>query len=227
MIMELIIDVLILFIILNCVFKLSLWHFWQQLVYSLLLGAFAWWSVRYAVLQSKTQIADFLQNISALQTVAILVTIESAVGLSFCLNKLQDGSRKWLRTLLYIYPSLLMFPVVFYLLTQTVFAATGVEFNTTAMVFAVGIFILLPLLSEAVRWLLPDETGRLEIHLLLTIFVCILGLIATEHGRIVYAVKEAPVNWVSLSLTLGLFLLLTVAGFLINRFKWYLINRKK
>lgn len=224
--MELIIDVLILFIVLNCVFKLSLWRFWQRLTYSLLLGVFAWWSVRYAVLQSKTQISDFLQDISALQTVAILVTIESAVGLSFCLNRLQNGGRKWLRALLYIYPSLLMFPVVFYLLTQTIFAATGVDFSTTAMVFAVVIIILLPILSKAVCWLLPDETGRLELHLLLTVFVCILGLIATEHGRMVYAIKEAPVDWLSLVRTLGLFLLLTVAGFLLNRFKWYITNRK-
>ena len=218
--MELIIDVLILFIVLNCMFKLSLWQLWQRLAYSVLMGAFAWWSVRYAVLQSKTQIADFLQDTSALQTVAILVTIESAVGLSFCLNRLQDGGRRWLRSLLYGYPSLLMFPVVFYLLTQTVFAATGVDFGTTALLFAAGIIILLPLLSEAARWLLPDETGRLELHLLLTIFVCILGLMATEHGRMVYAVKEAPVDWLSLGLTLGLFQLLALAGFLLNRLKW-------
>ena len=221
--MELIIDVLVLFIVLNCVFKLSLWPLWQRLLYSLLLGAFAWWSVRYAVLQSKTQIADFLQDTSAMQTVAILVTIESAVGLSFCLNRLQDvGSRRWLRTLLYAYPSLLMFPVVFYLLTQTVFAATGVDFTTTAQLFALGVMLLLPVLSAAVRWMLPDETSRLELHLLLTIFVCILGLVATEHGRMVYAVKESPVDWHTLGFTLGVFLLLTVVGFLLNRLKWHI-----
>lgn len=220
--MELIIDVLVLFIVLNCVFKLSLWPLWQQLIYSLLLGAFAWWSVRYAVLQSKTQIADFLQDTSAMQTVAILVTIESAVGLSFCLNRLQDGGRKWLRILLYAYPSLLMFPVVFYLLTQTVFAATGVDFTTTAQLFALGVMLLLPFLSAAVRWLLPDETSRLELHLLLTIFVCALGLVATEHGRMVYAVKESPVDWHTLGITLALFLLLTVVGFLLNRLKWHI-----
>ena len=221
--MELIIDVLVLFIVLNCVFKLSLWPLWQQLLYSLLLGAFAWWSVRYAVLQSKTQIADFLQDTSAMQTVAILVTIESAVGLSFCLNRLQDGSsRRWLRTLLYAYPSLLMFPVVFYLLTQTVFAATGVDFTTTAQLFALGVMLLLPVLSAAVRWMLPDETSRLELHLLLTIFVCVLGLVATEHGRMVYAVKESPVDWHTLGFTLGVFLLLTVVGFLLNRLKWHI-----
>ena len=220
--MEVIIDVLVILIVLNCVFKLSLWHLWQRLIYSLLLGAFAWWSVRYAVLQSKTQIADFLQDMAAMQTVAILVTIESAVGLSFCLNRLQDGGSRWLRTLLYAYPCLLMFPVVFYLLTQTVFAATGIDFNLAALLFALGVMVLLPVLSAAVRWMLPDETSRLELHLLLTIFVCVLGLVATEHGRMVYAVKETPIDWHTLGLTLGLFLLLAVAGFLLNRLKWHI-----
>ena len=48
--------------------------------------------------------------------------------------------------------------------------------------------------------MIPEKTGRVEIHLLLTIFVCILGLISTEHGRMVYAVKENPIDWTSLGL---------------------------
>lgn len=218
--MELIIDVLILFIVLNCVFKLSLWKLWQQLLFSLLLGGFAWWSVRYAVQQSKTQIADYLQNITAVQSMAILVTIESAVGLAFCLSWL-NGRAGRLHRLLYGYASLLMFPAVFYLLTQTIFAATGVDFGLTAKAFAVGIVVLLPVLVQAVGWLVPEKTGRVEIHLLLTIFVCILGLISTEHGRMVYAVKENPIEWSSLGMTFALFLLLAIVGFLFNHFKWY------
>lgn len=209
--MELIIDVLILFVVLNCAFKLSLWRWWQRLVFSVLLGGFAWWALRYAVMQSKTQIADLLQDTNALQTMAILVTIDSAVGLYFCFS----NSKR----LLY-YPSLLILPVVFYLLTQTVFVATGVDFETTGLSFAIGVALLLPLLAEGVRWLLPDTTSRIEMHLLLTIFVCILGLIATEHGKMVYAMKEAPVDWRQLALTFALFLLLALVGFLLNRLKW-------
>lgn len=222
--MELIIDVLILFIVLNCVFKLSLWRLWQQLAYSLLLGGFAWWSVRYAVQQSKTQIADYLQNITALQSMAILVTIESAVGLAFCLSWL-NGRQGRLQKMLYGYASLLMFPAAFYLLTQAIFALAGVDFESTAMAFAAGLVVLPPLLAQAVGWLIPEKTGRVEIHLLLTIFVCILGLISTEHGRMVYAVKENPIDWTSLGLTFALFLLLAVAGFLFNHYKWY-FNRQ-
>ena len=244
--MELIIDVLVLFFVLNCAFKLSLWPLWQRLLFSLLLGAFAWWSVRYAILQSKTQMADFLQDTTALQTMAILVTVDAAVGFAFCLHWLNRpadtvprsappsprlGSRSAVfpptSALLRLYPSLLVFPVVFYLLTQTIFANTGVAFETTALGFSLATVILLPLLAEAARWLLPDETSRLELHLLLTIFVCILGLVATEHGRMVYAVKESPVDWPSLLLTFALFLSLTLLGFLLNRIKWHFKSTSK
>lgn len=223
--MELIIDVLLLFILLNCLFKLSLWHWWQRLAFSAVLGWFAWWSVRYAILQSKTQIADFLANTEALQTMAILVTIESAIGLAFCLRWLNEftvyGKLSTVnKAFLWFYPSLLIFPVVFYLLTQTIFSLTGVPFETTGLAFGIGTVLLLPLLSEAVRWLLPDEGSRVELHLLLTIFVCLLGLIATEHGKMVYAMKESPVDWHQLLLTFSLFLLLGAAGFVFSRLKW-------
>ena len=219
--MELIIDVLIVFIVLNCTFKLSLWKLWQQLAYSALLGAFTWWSLRYAVLQSKTQIADYLQDTAALQTMAILVTVESAVGLASCLSWLNGRTGKAQR-LLYGYASLLMFPVAFYILTQTVFWATGTDFETTGLAVAAAITVALPLLARGARWLVPETTGRVEVHLLLTIFVCILGLISTEHGRMVYAVREAPIDWQSLALTIAGFAALCAVGFIGSRLKWRL-----
>ena len=223
--MELIIDVLMLFIVLNCAFKLSLWKFWQQLLFSLLLGGFAWWSMRYAILQSKTQMADFLQNAEALQTMAILVTIDSAVGLAFGLRWLNGTSQSSpMNYALRCYPSLLVFPVVFYLLTQTIFSATGVSFETVALAFALVVAILLPLLAVGARWLLPDATTRVEVHLLLTIFVCILGLVATEHGKMVYAMKEQPVDWRSLLSTFVLFVLSVALGYVLSRLKWKITN---
>ncbi len=218
--MELIIDVLILFIVLGCVLKLSLWRWWQRMAYSLLLGCFSWWSVRYAVLQSKTQIADYLQNTDALQSMAILVTIESALGFAFCLSWLGGKKRgTW-------YASLLMFPVVFYLLTQTIFALTGIDFETTAYGFALLIAVLIPLLAELVRWLLPDADSRVEIYLLTVIFICLLGLISTESGTMVYSVKESPIDWKSLGLTFAFFAALFVVGIIINRVVWTIRNIK-
>ena len=76
--MELIIHILMLFIVINCSFKLSFWKLWQTVIYSLIAGLFVAGTWQYAILQSKTQIADYLQNTEALQNMAIIITLESA-----------------------------------------------------------------------------------------------------------------------------------------------------
>ena len=192
--MEQIIYVLLLFIFLNCVMKLSLWQWWQRIIYSLVLGGFAYWSMDYAMLQSKTHIADYLQNTAVLQNMAIIVTIESVFCLAFTLTYLQNDDHtirnKWWAKVLFWYPGLLMFPLV------------------------------LPLIAEGFRFLLPERDHRVEVHLLLSLFICILGLIATENGKIVYAVKEHPVDWLTLAFTLGGFALLFGLGWLLSRYRW-------
>ena len=191
--MEQIIYVLLLFIFLNCVMKLSLWQWWQRIIYSLVLGGFAYWSMDYAMLQSKTHIADYLQNTAVLQNMAIIVTIESVFCLAFTLTYLQNDDHtirnKWWAKVLFWYPGLLMFPLV-------------------------------PLIAEGFRFLLPERDHRVEVHLLLSLFICILGLIATENGKIVYAVKEHPVDWLTLAFTLGGFALLFGLGWLLSRYRW-------
>ena len=73
--MELIIHILMLFIVINCSFKLSFWKLWQTVIYSLIAGLFVAGTWQYAILQSKTQIADYLQNTEALQNMAIIITL--------------------------------------------------------------------------------------------------------------------------------------------------------
>lgn len=228
--MEQIIYVLLLFIFLNCLFKLSVWKWWQRVVYSLLLGIFAYWSVDYAMLQSKTQIADYLQNNVALQNMAVIVTIESVFCFAFTLYYLQIPRnlflQRWWLKVLYWYPSLLMFPVVFYLLTQTLFVAVGVDFSITSWTFAIAITLLIPFLSETIKWLLPQEDSRIEVHLLLSLFVCILGLLSTENGKMVYSVKQEAIDWQTLGFTFIAFALLFVLGILFNKLKGCFLSLK-
>lgn len=228
--MEIIVYVLMLFILLNCAFKLSLWKWWQRGVFSLILGGFALWSMQYAMLQSKTQLDDYLQNTAALQNMAIIVTIESVFCFGFAFLYFQGAyeriKTKWWIRVLYWYPSLLLFPVVFYALTQTLFTFVGMDFTTTAVIFSIGAFALIPLLAEGAKRLMPDENGRVEILLLLTCFICLLGLISTENGKMVYNVKEAPIDWKMAGLSVVIFLLLFVLGFVGSRLKWRFFNKK-
>lgn len=115
--MELIIHILMLFIVINCSFKLSFWKLWQTVIYSLIAGLFVAGTWQYAILQSKTQIADYLQNTEALQNMAIIITLESALCFGYCvafLHGLYGKKNLWWAELLRWYPSLLLFPVLFY-----------------------------------------------------------------------------------------------------------------
>jgi len=227
--MALIITVLMLFVALNCATKLSLWPWPQRFAFSAAVAAFVWWSQRYAVLQSKTQIADLLQDTAALQNMAVIVTIESAVSFGFCSRwlggaYLSPGCRWWERLLKW-YPSLLMFPVMFFILTQAMFMAVGVDFGVTAAVVSAAAFLLLPLLAEGVKWFMPDGDGRVELHVLLSCFVCVLGLISTVTGKIVYRATDEPVNWRMAGLAAIVFVVLFALGFVGSRLKWRFANK--
>ena len=107
--MEQIILILMLFIAINCAFKLSLWRWWQAGIYSLIMAVFTVLAYPYAILQSKTQIADYLQNTEALQNMAVIITLESALCFGFCvtyLRGLYGKKNPWWAKLLWWYPSL-------------------------------------------------------------------------------------------------------------------------
>lgn len=232
--MEILIYALMVFILLSCAFKLSQWGWTARIVFGALLAAFVVWSEQYAVLQSKTQLADYLGNITALQNMAVVVTIDSVFcfGYAFChfqdrYATKQDGmaatqKSEWWLTILKWYPSLLIFPVTFYAFTQTLFVAVGVDFAMTTWTFAVGCLIGLPLIAEGCKWLVPEQDGRVEMQLLSGCFVCVLGLISTEIGKMVYKVQETKTDWHMIAMAVGVFAVLFALGIIMDRIKYRL-----
>lgn len=218
-----------LFIVINCILKLSFWKPWQAALFGLVCGVFIIGMYQYAIQQSKTQINDYLQNTKALQDAAVLVTIESAICFAFCFAALREifgkTVKRWVRPL-YWYPSLLIFPVLFYLLTQTIFSMTGTDFATIAYVLAIIAVIAFPLFSYGIRYLVPEKELRLEVHFLVSLFVCILGLLTTVNGNVTYAASEEPINFIALFSSIGLFAIAFVLGFFWNKIKW-IIKQKK
>lgn len=226
--MEQIILILMLFVAINCAFKLSFWKLWQAAAFSLATAAFTALMWHYAILQSKTQLADYLHNTEALQNMAIIITLESSLCFGFCvafLRGLYGKKNPWWAKLLWWYPSLLLFPVLFYCLTTAIFSLPGTEFSTTAYLLGGVVLVLLPLLARGVRYLLPEADLRLEVHFLISLFVCILGLLTTVNGKTVYAAVDEAVNWRAIGLSIGLFTVLFVIGFAWNHIKWPLLQR--
>lgn len=228
--MELIIHILMLFITVNCIFKLSFWKLWQVGVYSLVTGIFVAGTWQYAILQSKTQIADYLENTVALQDMAIIITLESAVCFAYCvafLRGMYGKKNRWWVEILKWYPSLLLFPVLFYCLTEAIFTLVGTSFETTAYSLAAFVVVALPLLSRGVKYLVPEQELRLEIYFLISLFVCILGLLTTVNGKTTYAATEESFNGQALALSAGLFAATFLLGFFWNKVKWPLLQRRK
>ena len=228
--MEIIIQVLILFIVINSILKLSFWKWWQAALFGLVCAVFIIWVKQFAILQSKTQIHDYLQNREALQDMAVLITIESAICFGFCfavlMNMFGKKIKRWLLPL-YWYPSLLLFPVLFFVLTQLIFSLSGTDFDFIAYSLAGITLVVLPAAAYGIKLLIPEKELRLEVHFLVSLFVCILGLLTTVNGNVTYAATEAPLNFKALGLSLGLFVLFFVVGYFWNKMKWRIRQKKR
>ena len=229
--MEILVFILMMLVVLNCAMKTSLWTLGPRLAFALLLGAFAYWSIDYAVMQSKTQIDSWLHRADVLQGMAIIVTVESAIGVMYCFSSLNDDGKKprrrLVRLLLHAYPSLLVFPVVFYGLTKLLFLQVGMDFSTTSLIYAIAVMAATLLCAALARWLLPPKDLRIEAHLWLTVMVCVLSLLLTQNGEIIYRSNVSAVDWTSFVLTLVAAAIVMAVGFIGSKLKWKSKNNKK
>ena len=227
--MEYIILILIIFIFINTILKLSYWKWWQRVIFGIACGAFVLLAYPYATTQSKTQLLDYLNNTQIMQDMAVLVTLESVIYITFCFSAMRQlygrSIKRWVKPL-YWYPGILVFPALFYVLTQMMFSLPGVDFSLIAYALAGGIFILFPLLGAGIKWLLPEKELRLEVQFLVCLFVTIVGLISTENGHTVYTAVNEPLDMKVLLPAIGIFILFFIIGYGWNRFKWRFCKKR-
>ncbi len=222
--MELIIQILMLFIAVNTLLKLSFWKWWQSALFGLVCAVFVIVSCQWAIQQSKTQLADYLSNPHVLQNMAVLITIESMLCFAYCFAAFQSidvSKRKRVALkLLHWYSGLLLFPVLFYLFTQSIYSFPGTDFTYISYILAATAFAAIPLLSYAVKRFYPETALRLEVHFLVGLFVCIIGLITTVNGNVTYAASEEAFSLRAILLSAGLFILMFLLGIFWNKVKW-------
>jgi hypothetical protein len=165
-----------------------------------------------------------------MQDAAVLITIESAICFAFSFAALREmfgkKTKRWIQPL-YWYPGLLIFPVLFYLLTQIIFAMPGTGFTTISYLLAGSVFVGLPALSYLARYLYPEKELRLEVYFLVSLFVCIIGLITTVNSNVTYAAVKEPLNIKAFVLSFVLFAVAFLAGYLWNKIKWRLKPKKE
>ena len=158
---------------------------------------------------------------------SVVLTLEIVLQMAFCLLAVHVANfspvkrrMMWAYCVLYWFPGVLIFPVLFFGLTQAIFSFPGVSFKLIAWLFGLFIFVVIPVGRWLVRWLLPEEELRLELFFLTNALVAILGIIATVNGRTAVD-GVSDVDWSALTGCIILFLVGAIVGWIV-----YVIKRK-
>ncbi len=176
----------------------------------------------YAAMQSKTQIAQWLEQPALMLDTSVLLTVDVAFQIAFCIlmgKKVSGTITPRASRLLAItlwFPGLLIFPVLFSMLVEAVFALPGTDFTTIGWGCGIAVFILIPPLVFGLRYLLPETDLRLELMFLVNLITAALGIVATVNGRTA-AVGTDSVEWHALAAILGLLIIGTIAGLCLNK----------
>ena len=225
--MDTIVLILILLTAFNFLLKQTFWKPIAVGVTAAIAAVFVILVWPYAIEQSKTQIADWLSDNQLMLDTSVVLTLEIVLQMAFCLLAVHVANfspvkrrMTWAYCVLYWFPGVLIFPVLFFGLTQAIFSFPGVSFKLIAWLFGLFIFVVIPVGRWLVRWLLPEEELRLELFFLTNALVAILGIIATVNGRTAVD-GVSDVDWSALTGCIILFLVGAIVGWIV-----YVIKRK-
>lgn len=180
---------------------------------------------RYAIEQSKSQIAVWLSDSALMLDAAVVLTLEVAVQMAFCVlaAHIQTSGKVKLRTIrvyriLRWFPGVLIFPVLFSLLVSVIFVLPGTPFPTVAWSLAGAVLVVLTGGTYGMKRLLPEKDIRLELLFLSNVLIAVLGIIATVNGRTAVA-GTGEVDWRALAGVCGLVVFGLVGGAAIYRIR--------
>ena len=198
-------------------------------MFGLLCGIFIIGIYPIAIQQSKTQLTDYLGNIKIMQDIAVLVTLEASLCFAYCFlisKKLYGGKISRWGKILQWYVSVLIFPVLFLILTQVIYTLPGIKFETITYIMASIVTLAFPVLRYLLKKLIPEADFRIEVHFLVSLFVCVIGLIITVNGNVTYAAVEEPLNIKALLIAFLLFATTFFIGYIWNKLKWIYFQKR-
>jgi len=223
--METVVLVMMILVCFNYVLKQTYRKIYSVLLSAAVCALFVGFMWSYAIEQSKSQISDWLADSSLMLDIAVILTLEVAIQMSFCILSAHiqtSGKVKpitiWAYRILRWFPGVLIFPVLFSLLVSAIFALPGVSFSLVAWLLAAIVCIAIPFGCWALKWLLPEKEIRLELLFLANALIAILGVIATVNGQTAVA-GISEVDWSALGGIVVLLIFGLVAGVIAYRIK--------
>ncbi len=231
--METVVLIMMVLLCFNYILKQTFRKVYFVALSSVLCALFVGLTWQYAIEQSKTQIANWLTNSTLMLDIAVILTLEVVIQMSFCIlaaHVQTSGKVKpliiWIYRILRWFPGVLIYPVLFSFLVTAIFALPGTSYPLIAWSLA-GLTVLVILLGcYGLKWLLPEKEIRLELLFLMNALVAILGIIATVNGRTA-VVGVSEVDWMALGCVLLLVVCGLVGGIATYRIKLKRINKNR
>ena len=221
--MQTVVLAIMLLVVFSFVLKQSFLSWWWIVGVAVVSALWVGLSWPWAIEQSKTQIADWLTNPALMADTAVLLTVDVAMQMAFCVVEATYGRetkfqkrKKLLLNILRYYPSLLFFGVLFSLLVALIFAMPGLSFPLIAWSAGGAVLLLVPALVGLMRWLLPETDLRLELLFLSNALMAALGIVATVNGRTAVEGVDA-VDWGVLATLAGLVALFALLGLALRK----------
>lgn len=210
--------ILIMFLVgLSFVLKLTFMRPAGALAEAVAIAAFVYFSSDLAASGSKTQIQEWLSDSGMMLDIAVLLTVDVALQIAFCLSEASSSltlTGRIIRCVLLYLPGILIFPTVFACLVEFIFALTGADFSTIGLGWGAALFVGLPLLAVAMKYLLPERPLRLELMFYANCIIALLGVIATVNGRTAVA-GVSELSLPALLLVAGIFIAGGAAGIIL------------
>ena len=144
----------------------------------------------FAIEQSKSQISSWLSDSGLMLDVAVVMSVEIILQMAFCIMAVNISAEGWLPRwqiimykILRWFPGVLIFPVLFSVLTYVIFALPGNDFKTVAWILSGGVLVIIPAGAWLFRKAVPEKDLRLELYFILNALMAIFGVVATVNGQ--------------------------------------------
>lgn len=173
--------------------------------------------------RSKAQIADWLARPELMLDMSVWLTVDVAFQVAFCVMAAKSLAGPLSRcgsVVLEVcrrFPGVLVFPVLFAVLTELIFSLPGVDFDTIARSLAAGLLVAVPLLAAGLLRLLPEKELRLELLFMVNMLTAALGVVATVNGRTA-AAGTNEVDLCALAAVASLLAVGTAIGVVLNKY---------
>lgn len=185
----------------------------------------------FALEQNKLALEQLLSSHKVLTNLSIIVMIDLLLSVGFSREQLLKWSgvkqKRAVRWQGYL-PSILIFPVLYYLHLTLFFQMPGHSFSLLTASFAIITCLSVAGGSSLLRRYLPEVEIRTELTLIISLLLFLLTICFTVfHPSSMIYIHRQPVNWNELLLTFIIILSLAITGFVLHRIvKTIKINRK-